>query len=58
MNETLLHTLIAFFILLILAAIAMPLFGVKSKTETEFTEACQKVGGTPVWDRKQWQCLK
>ena len=28
------------------------------QTEREFREACAKVNGTPVWNKKYWECLK
>ena len=28
------------------------------RTEREFKEACAKVNGIAVWNRKYWECLK
>ena len=28
------------------------------QTEREFREACAKVNGTAVWNKKYWECLK
>ncbi len=28
------------------------------QTEREFREACSKVNGTAVWNKKYWECLK
>jgi len=32
--------------------------GESERTEREFKEACAKVNGTAVWNRKYWECLK
>jgi hypothetical protein len=32
--------------------------GQNERTEREFKEACAKVNGVAVWNRKYWECLK
>ena len=32
--------------------------GESERTEREFKEACAKVNGIAVWNRKYWECLK
>ena len=29
-----------------------------NRIERDFKEACAKVNGTAVWNRKYWECLK
>ena len=53
---------IAIFLLATLVSGFFALLGASSgeseRTEREFKEACAKVNGTAVWNRKYWECLK
>jgi len=33
-------------------------YGENERIEREFKEACAKVNGIAVWNRKYWECLK